>query len=297
MELYIIIAIISYLGFALNGVIDKFLLKAGIPEPDVFAFYIGVLGGLTIVLIPFGFAVPNMSILALAMVSGIAFVYALVAMFQSLKLADSSIALPAIAAIVPVATMIMSFFWIDDSLNLSEVLGVTFLVAGSILISRASPVKEKKTNWLYWSFLAGIFFALSFTVAKLVYLDQQFISGLIWVRVGGVAGAITLLFSPLARQRIVSISKAASKPTGLLFFAGQAIGAGASILQNYAVSLGSVVIVNALQGTQLGFLILLTWALYRWFPRVLKEDFTKVIVIKKIIAIVLISAGLIFIAR
>src|SRR3989344_9344558 len=297
MELYIIIAIISYLGLSLNGVIDKFLLKAGIPEPDVFAFYIGVLGGLTIVLIPFGFAVPNMSIFALAMVSGIAFVYALVAMFESLKRADSSIVLPALGAIIPVGTLVMSFFFIEDQLNLSEVLGLAFLVSGSLLIARATSKKTGKTNWMYWAVLAGSLFALSFSSSKLGYLDQSFISGLIWIRLGGVAGAVSLLFSPLIRKKIFQVSELASKPTGILFFAGQTIGAGASILQNYAVSLGSVVLVNALQGTQFGFLILLTWVMYRWFPKILKENFSKVIVIKKIIAIVLISAGLIFIAR
>ena len=297
MDLFIIIAIIAYLAFAGNGVIDKFLLKSGIPEPAVYAFYIGILGGLVVLLIPFGFALPGAAIVILAFISGIAFVYALVAMFESLKLADASLVLPGIGAMVPAVTLILSFFWVGERLNFSEILGLVFLIIGSIVIASASGEKIKRGLWLKWAIVAGVFFALSFTLSKIVYIDQNFVSGLIWIRLGSIAGALTLLFSPAVREKIFQISKTATKPTGALFLAGQALGAGAGILQSYAVSLGSVTLVNGLQGTQFGFLILLTWILYKWFPKVLKEDFSRVTVIKKIFAVVLISVGLVFIAR
>ena len=55
----------------------------------------------------------------------------------------------------------------------------------------------------------------------------------------------------------------------------------------------SVTIVNAMQGTQYAFLLILTLFLSRYFPSVLKEKASGPILLQKILAIVLISCGLI----
>ncbi|PIR96724.1 MAG: hypothetical protein COT91_05115 [Candidatus Doudnabacteria bacterium CG10_big_fil_rev_8_21_14_0_10_41_10] len=296
MEFYIIIAIIAYLAFAVNGVIDKFLLKKAIPQPATYAFYIGTLSGFTVLLIPFGFSIPRASIIILAFISGALFIYALTAMFSSLKYAEASRVLPTIGAIVPFVTYVLSFFILNERLSRVESIGFLLLIFGMILISFDAKEKAKSHHWLMYACFAGMLFALSFTLTKVVYLDQAFISGLVWTRFGLVLGALSILLIPSARKGIFKTTGQVEKPTGILFFAGQIIGAGAGITQSFAISLGSVTVVNALQGTQFGFLIVITAMLSRWHSKILKEDFSKSAVVKKVGAIILITLGLVLIS-
>jgi len=73
------------------------------------------------------------------------------------------------------------------------------------------------------------------------------------------------------------------------------MGAGASILQNWAIFLAPLVyvaIINALQGINYAFLLVFIIFLSLKFPQILKEEISKKILLQKIIAILLISAGL-----
>ena len=67
-------------------------------------------------------------------------------------------------------------------------------------------------------------------------------------------------------------------------------------MQNYAIALGSVVLVNALQGVQYAFLMVLGGLITVFYPKIIKEKINNVIILQKIVAITLISFGLYFIA-
>lgn len=292
MKLYIIIAIFAYLAFAVNGVIDKFLLKKAIPDSSTYAFYIGVLSASALFLFPFGFAIPSFTILVVALISGMCFVYALIGFYESLKRHDTSIVLPTIGAIVPLVTLGLSYALTGERLANKEIIGMALLILGMAFISSHSQEEKKHGHWLPYAILASLLFAVSFTLAKVVYLQVSFVSGLIWTRLGLVLAAGTILLHAPSRSRIFKTTTVVPRSSGVLFFTGQILAAGGGIMQNYAVSLGSVTIVNALQGTQFAFLFLLTWFLARFRPAILREDFSAKAMVKKILALVLIGAGL-----
>jgi hypothetical protein len=67
------------------------------------------------------------------------------------------------------------------------------------------------------------------------------------------------------------------------------------ILQNYAVFLGSVVLVNALQGVQYAFLLIISTGLALFAPKLLKENFSWRITIQKAAAVLVIVLGFYFV--
>jgi uncharacterized membrane protein len=170
------------------------------------------------------------------------------------------------------------------------------MVIGTSLISNGAKHAKAQRNWFLYAVMAAIFFAFSFILAKIVYLNTNFVSGLIWTRLGMAVGALTILFVPAARRKILSTTRDIRPSGQILFLVGQSLAAGAGVLQNYAVSLGSVPLLNALQGTQFVFLFLLTGTLSRWFPKVLKEDFGPSAIARKLIAVILIGLGLFLVA-
>jgi len=76
------------------------------------------------------------------------------------------------------------------------------------------------------------------------------------------------------------------------FFLIRLLAAAAFIMLNWAISLGNVAMVNALQGIQYLFLFLIILLLSTKFPQILKERLGSGVMIQKIIGIMLISIGL-----
>ena len=109
--------------------------------------------------------------------------------------------------------------------------------------------------------------------------------------------ALAILLSARERRAIFHQPRQKGRgKTAALFFTGQATGALGFVLVNYAISLASVSLVNAMQGVQYGFLLLMVGLLGRKFPKILSERLSGGVLAQKIIAIALISAGIGFIA-
>ena len=80
---------------------------------------------------------------------------------------------------------------------------------------------------------------------------------------------------------------------GAVFIGNQCLGAVGFFLLNYAISLASVTLVNALQGVQYAFILLFVVLAAKWNPKLLKERITPMIITEKIFAIILIGEGLV----
>jgi hypothetical protein len=109
--------------------------------------------------------------------------------------------------------------------------------------------------------------------------------------------ALSFLLFKRARHGIFSTPHEAGTKNVVLFYSVRLLGAVAGFLQNYAIAIGSVIIVNALQGFQFAFLLILTSALSIYYPRILRENLSGPILALKIIAIFLITGGIILISR
>jgi len=66
------------------------------------------------------------------------------------------------------------------------------------------------------------------------------------------------------------------------------------ILLNYAIFLGNVSLVNALQGVQYVFLLIIAFFFSVKFPKIIKEQINKGTIFKEIIGISFVCLGLIF---
>ena len=139
-------------------------------------------------------------------------------------------------------------------------------------------------------------FAAFFVGSKYLYDQQAFLSSFIWIRLGTFLAALLLLIPIKWRREIKKGLKHLKGDGKLIFFSNQALAAIGFLMQNYAIALGSVVLVNALQGVQYGFLLVLGGLVTVFYPKVMKEKITTIIILQKIVAITLISFGLYFIA-
>src|SRR3989339_2069824 len=101
--------VIVVIGYALNAVamaVDKALLRKEVPHPAAYTFYIAVLGGLAIVLLPFDFQIPSPQLLIFNILAGVFFIGGLYLLFAALKKEDASRVTPFVGGLTPFLVLI-----------------------------------------------------------------------------------------------------------------------------------------------------------------------------------------------
>ncbi|MCK4781602.1 DMT family transporter [Candidatus Parcubacteria bacterium] len=299
--LWIIIAIISYLLFAVVALVDKYLLRGPIPGPHIYSFYVGIFGIFTLALIPFGFlSVPGFEQIVLALFAGAVSIFALFVFYSALQRFEVSRVVPAIGGILPLFTLVLVFIFSrgKEALGFFEILAFIFLISGTVLIT----LKKEKSITLksiQLSVLAAFLFSLTFVLSKFVYISQPFWSGFIWMRIGGLLAGVCFLFTKQVRIELFTKKTSFKQKTAKIFLGNQVLGGSAFILQNWAIALvplGFLAFVNALEGIKYVFLLIFIIFLSSMFPQVLKEEISRKIIFQKLLAILLIIIGLILLA-
>ncbi len=306
--LWLIAALSAYFILAVVFLVDKYLLAGPIPSPKVYAFYVGILGAFALALIPLvGFSFPGTFQIILSFLAGSFFILGLFWFYKALSLFEPSRVVPAIGGILPMFTFTLVYIFSrgEELPTLANFLSFLLLILGSVLIAYERSKKVTRRSLLI-SVLAAFFLALCFVLSKYVYLAQPFWSGFIWIRIGGVLAALCLFVflkevrnEIFARLSFSSKNFGGPKKTAGLFLLNQAMGGGANILQNWAIALvplALVAVINALAGVQYAFLLVLAVLLSVKFPKILNEEISKEIIFQKVIAVLLIGAGLAILA-
>lgn len=291
--LWLLVTIIAYFLFAITTLGDKYLLS-GAPEPKVYSFYVGLLGGLILLLIPFvGFFIPGGYEIVFCLFTGAIYLIAIFSVFQGLEYFEASRIVPAIGGFLPIFSFLFIYIFSGgvEVMGIKEIIALIFLIIGSILISY-DPKKKVPFKSLKISALAALFLSLMFVLSKYVYLMLPFWTGFIWIRIGVLLTALLFLFSKKVRKDIFYKKSTFNKKTSIIFVINQAFGAGGAMLQGWGIALAPLVflpVINALQGVQYLFLFILTLVFFKIF----KEKISRKIINQKLIAIGFIVVGLI----
>ena len=314
--LWVTLAILAYFLSAIVGIIDKILLADFIAKPKLYAFYIGAVSIFALGLIPFGFVLPSWHLMFLAFLSGGIWVFAVLAFFEALNKYEASRVISAIGAMLPLFTLGFSYLFLVilgkpiKPLGPARIIAFILLVLGGFLISWDD---KKGFNFasLKFSFLSAVLFALSYVTSKIVYLEQPFISGLIWLRIGSFLASLLFIFPKSIRKDIFLTTseiihqfkrklrkehkETAKVGVVSLFLFNQLIGGGAGFLQNlsmYLAPMSYLAFIYALEGIKYVFLLIFTLIMSWKIPKILYEKLSRPIISQKVIAILIIAAGL-----
>lgn len=298
------ITIISYFILALVGIADKFLLNKVITDDRLYTFLVGTLGILVFLFAPFGLEWPGITGFILNIIAGAFSIVALMLFYRSLKVGEASIVIPFIGGGTPILVFILSWLFLGERFSGRYFLAIIFLLSGGILITFIP--KETRHWWQFWkkkktqgnrlALLSALGFALFFVLSKYLYDTQGFVSAFIWARLGAFLVAIAMLYNLAFRKTAVKFIKKFTQGKRYLFLINQSLGAIGFVALNYAISISKVSLVNALQGVQYVFLLLLAGIITLKWPHIIKERLSKKVIIEKGIAVLLIGIGLFIIA-
>lgn len=293
---WIIIAIIAYFFLALVNVFDKVFLEQVISDSRVYGLLISLLGGVVVVAIPFLEYLPGASGWALDLIAGALFTAALLSFFESLKRGNASWVIPIVGSGVPVISLILSSLFLGDRLGGREYLAFFLLLLGGTALVLDRSKRFVWDRGMTLALAAAFFFGVSFVLSKYAYDTQGILTGFVLVRLGSCAAAACIFFIRPIRRAFGAALRSLYGRRRVLFIGNQGIGAAGFILQNWAIALGSVSLVNALQGVQYVFVVGLIILFSRKYPSLMGERLPGYVLIEKIAAIGIIGIGLFVLA-
>ncbi|MCX6723714.1 MAG: hypothetical protein NT155_00890 [Candidatus Staskawiczbacteria bacterium] len=294
--IYWLVTIISaYLFFAFASLCDKLVL-AGKPKPASYTFYVGAFSLFVVFLMPFTkFGFPSSGELIWVVLDAVVHIAGLYAMFVAIQRFDVSKVVATIGATQPIFILLLTwFFWGPQAIPAIDILAFGILFLGSIIISVEKNSKVT-ADYLKITVISSLMFSLDYIFSKIVFLDQPFLQGIIWIRIFVFLLVLLFLLSRKSRKEILSRQTLSNKKTQIAFFAAQLLGGAANFLQSLAISLAPVAFlatVNSLRGIQYVFLFIATLITSIFLPKILKETLSKKVVAQKVISIALIAVGL-----
>lgn len=291
--IWLIAAIGAYFLFSITTVLDKFILSDNkLPSPVSYAFYTALLESFAILLLPFGFVWPGMYIAFIALASGFLFILSLLFLFSAIIRFETSKVAPIVGVLTSLFLFALSFTRQGFALSSFEMIAFALLVLGTVLITWKRIHMGEFGKLFGFSLLAAVFASLSFFIGKIAYQETNFITTFILGRMGGLGVAVFLFMIPYTRIAIKGTTGKINRNLALIFGANKAIAASGFILFQYALSLGNVALVQAMQSVQYLFLVIITTFLSLKWHTIFKEDTRFLTLARKTFAILIIACGL-----
>ncbi len=308
---WLIIALGAYLLLAIANLLDKFLVDNVVKNSRAYAFLACILGLVVVLVAPWFLKWPGWWWFSYNIVTGYIFAIALWLLYEALKRGEAAKTLVFIGGLTPVFSLIFSILFLKETYYFQQWLGMTFLLVAVLVIAllpqpksflarffkKLSVNKQVTRSGLIIAFLSALAYSVYFVATKYAYSSQPFLSSFIWTRIGAGLFVLLFLFQSKTRKAIYELIFS-TKPVKnrSLIVINQGLGSSGFILQNYAIALGPVAIINAMQGFQYAFLLIISAILATLSPRLLKIDFSWRTTLQKFFAILLVAIGLYFIA-
>lgn len=293
------VALLGYFFNAVTAVLDKYLLSGPIKAPAVYAFFVALFSLFALGFIPFGFQFVGWTITGILLISGAIFLYGLVAFYVAVQAWNISRIAPLVGIVVSLVAFGALFLpgFSEAEFTMGHIAALCFLIIGGGLLAFDLPLRPHE--YVPWQVLAaGVAMGVSLLLLKYGYAHADFVSGLVWSRLGIFLAGLSLLLIPAFRRQIFSSMWGGSAPdahnvsTGVVFVVNKTLAGIGSFLIAYATFLGPVSFVQALSGMQYLFLLLMTLPLCHFLPLVYCERLLFWDWAQRIGAIFLIGLGL-----
>lgn len=287
-------ALLGYFLLAIVGILDKFILEKRVKEPAVFVFYSTIFVLPVFLLLPFGVQFLRGVDWLWALTGGVFFALALYAMYAGFKESEVSHAGPLVGAATPFFVVILGLLFLGENLTARQFIATGLLILGSLVISfEKSRAHDGWHRGMLWGVLAGLLFAVSHVASKYVYDRYGFYSGFVWTRgfLGACALPLLAVYGVRANLFAVRVRGRLKKQTAVVAL-DKILGVAGVVLVQYAIAIGSVSLVNALNGVQYGLLVLMIMFLSRFWPRFFRELYAKREAAQELLAVAIIAAGL-----
>ncbi|MBI2651870.1 DMT family transporter [Candidatus Woesearchaeota archaeon] len=277
--------------------IDKFAIsKQHIKNPLVFIILNGAMNVLIIFLLPFfSFASLKFNDILVALASGIFLSLAVIVYYKAIQYEEIS-RIAILFQLGPIFALILSYFLIGEILTKNHLIGFFFLLGAGLIFSyKKTEVSFKISTAFYLMAFSMLLGTIGAIAAKYIYSITDFWNAFLWLRISGFTALLVLLL-PSVRKELVTTFRQTSPKIKRLMLLKMVIDFSAFVFAGYALKNSPVSLVTALSSSVLPlfvFVLILITSIY--IPSIVKEEIDKKAILTKLLAIVLIILGIIFV--
>jgi drug/metabolite transporter (DMT)-like permease len=273
------------------NIIDKILISDYRIPPLVYVLVISATSLMPLVTLAFFHLTPlPLGILAFTILVGFVRIYYTLPYFKALMVEEVSRVIP-LLQLTPVFVLILSSLVLREALRPQDYVAFGLLVLGGTLFAIRLTKGIRISLAFYLMILASFLLALYSVALKYLFSIQDFYTIFIWVQIAGFITFFQLIpFKPF-RNSLIKTYKVTNRKIGIILVAEQAVAYVSVYAYNYAIAHGPLTLISSVGATQPLFVLLFAIILSYRFPRVLREELTKMDVALKVLGLIAIFAG------
>lgn len=299
---WLLLALIPPIFWSMTNYFDKYLISkffkgGGIGALMLFSSFIGLFLLVVIIIINPGVISSFQPSYLLMILNGFFYLLALLPYFYALQKNDASMTVP-LLQMTPVISFFMGFFLLNETLSLSQIIGGILIITGAVVMSiefkSLKEFKLKKDIFLLM-FLSSFLFAINFLLFKLFALKTDFLTTSFYEYLGYSIFAVILVISIKSyRQEFLSVLRNNSKNAIILNALNEIINIIGKVSFNLVSLYIPVTLAWIVNGLQPLFIFIYGIILTIFFPKIIKENIKREVLLQKGIAIAIMFVGGIF---
>jgi len=288
--------------WGLTNIFDQYLVekysvgKRGSGGLVLFSSLIGIfVAGLIYIFTPEVFSISTLDKFLLIITGGITIAWVILYLF-TLEIEEVSSVVPWFLT-VPIFGYILGYIFLGETLTTEQILGSIVVLFGVLIISIDFSGKKTKFKWLpaFYMLIACLLVSGAGIIFKYVTVGENFWVSSFWEYAGlGGIGVIIYFLVPRYREEFSLMNKTGGIKIFTLNTVSEVFTIIGNLLTNYAILLAPVAMVYLVSSFQPAIVLLMTLFATKFFPSVAKENMQENVLLPKIIAIIIMIIGSIF---
>jgi len=294
--MWLLFSLVAFFLWGIVSTVDKIIIEKFLENHQLYIIFIGVFGLMTLLVIPFkSFYIPTLKICVLTILAGMFYIYGVFFYIKAISIEEVSRVIP-LYQLRPIFVLLFAILTVGENIQGNDWAAISLLIFGSFLISLKN-LKNLKTLFnirkaFFIMLIVDIILALYYVISKYVLQFQSFLNAFLIMRIGACLASVSFLTMKRYREDFIKFFKSENgKPLAIIGI-NQSVNLVAIGFITYAISLGSVSIINSLNGFHSIFVLIFTIFLSIKYPDILKEKISKKNVFLKTISILIMFFGL-----
>lgn len=294
---WIFLAISSHFFWAIGNIGDKYIVGQRVKNPYVYLVWFTITGVATLLILPFiDFYIPPLDILFWLVVAGVLYFFGGLPYIKAMQMEEPT-RINVWWNLIPIFSLFIGWVFLDEFFTYSQIAAFILLIIGALVASvhaRGKKIVFSKAVW--YMLVACLSFALYAVIFRYCTRYVSFTNGFVWTHLIMTASSLSLFIGKKFRLDFNFESKRAGMGLfGLVLVLAMVVHLGAFFNQ-WALSLGSVALVFAMEGFQVIFVFIMASLITVFLPNIIREEMDKKNLLLKIAALVLMISGILLLA-
>jgi len=291
--LWIFLAISAHFFWALQNIGDKYILGNKIKNPYVYLVWFSLTGIFVLVVIPFiSLDLPSGSIWLWLILASAVYFYGGMPYVKAMQIEEPT-RINVWWNLIPLFSLLIGWSLFDEKFTVLQLVAFAVLLTGAVIASihaRGKKIVFSKAVW--YMVVSSLCFAVYGVLFHHIMNSISFLSGFVCTHLFMSGFATTLLLSKGFRRDFVRESKSLNKYLLIVILLITLVGHLGALFNQWALSFSSAALVFAMEGSQVIFVFVMATLISFFAPKILKEELDKRNMLLKLVAIVLMIAGI-----